>query len=81
MDNMMNAKTMELNPEDFENVVGGGEALLPAFQQYAEYVDELYEKYGCRGKGIGFLKSVCTLEEKSEINELWEIVLSQSSDT
>ena len=76
MENEMNAAMTELVPEEFINAVGGN-ALDEVFRQYMDYVDSLYAKYGCRGKGLRHLKTLCTPEELSEMNELWEIFRTQ----
>ena len=76
MKNEMNATVMELETGELEMVVGG-DVLDDVFMQYVDYVNSLYDKYNCWGKGIRYLKTVCTLEELSDMGELWDIFVTQ----
>lgn len=69
----MNKPVIELDPQELKAAVGGLDDNDP-FIIYANYVDSLYEKYGCRGMGMKYLKTVCTPEEKARIRELWNNV-------
>ena len=64
---------MELDIEEIGKVYGGTSA--DTFMDYAEYLDTLYAKYNCKGKGLKFLKTQCTPAEKAKIRELWNRVM------
>lgn len=72
------AETMmtELNAQELEQIAGGTETSAKGrgrvnFVLYTYYVDKLYDKYNCRGKGIRYLKKQCTADEKAKIHDMW----------
>lgn len=69
---MTNMNELKLNELAY---IDGGDS-IDAFDVYAQYVDTLYAKYQCKGKGgIRYLKTQCTPEERDKLVDLWHAFL------
>ena len=61
---------MELNVKELEKVSGGSSKAYELGMEYKRYVDSLMAKYQCADRGLDYLKTVCTSEEKNKIREM-----------
>ena len=62
----------EPDPNAMVKVAGGAGDASAACDEYIGYVNSLYDKYCCLGKGLRYLMSVCTPEEVAKMRELYD---------